>query len=122
MTQCNNLNVKLFNWQLNKLNLGIKTSTEVFLNLSSNVVGNSYDDNKFPHKLLLTNTQLLRLHKPFANGSLANTKFSETLLSKVIQSEGFIELVDKIFGPTMRVALEVPGMILLDARYNLVNN
>ena len=85
------------------------------------MVGNSNDDTKFPHKLLLTNTQVSRLHEPFANSSSTNTKFSETQLSKVIQSEGFIELMDKIFGPAMRVTLEVPGIILLDAGYNLVN-
>ena len=34
MTQYNTLNVKLFNLPLNKLKLGIKNGTEVFLNLS----------------------------------------------------------------------------------------
>ena len=34
----------------------IKNGTEVTLNLSSNVVGDSNDENNFPHKLLLTNT------------------------------------------------------------------
>ena len=36
----------------------IKNGTEVTLNLSSNIIGNSNDENNFPHKLLLTNTQL----------------------------------------------------------------
>ena len=39
MTQCNSLNVKFSNLQLNKLKSGIKNGTEVPLNLSSNVVG-----------------------------------------------------------------------------------
>ena len=38
------------------------------LNLSSNVVGSSNDETNFPHKLLLTNTQVLKLFKAFANG------------------------------------------------------
>ena len=56
MTQCNSLNVKLSNSQLNKFKSAIKNETEVVLRLSSNVI----DDNEtnFPHKLLLTNNNL----------------------------------------------------------------
>ena len=54
MTQYNILNVKLSNSQLNKLKSGIKNGTEVTLKLSSNVVGDSNDENNFLHKLLLT--------------------------------------------------------------------
>ena len=61
MTQYNTLDVKLFNSQLNKLKLGIKNVTRVTLNLSSNVVSDSYDETNFLHKLLLTNTQVSRL-------------------------------------------------------------
>ena len=38
MSQHNALNVKLFNSQLSKLKSGLKKSTEVTLNLSSNVI------------------------------------------------------------------------------------
>ena len=58
MTQYNTLNVKLPNWQLNKLTSAIKNETKVTLNLSSNIVGDSNDENSFLHKLLLTNTQV----------------------------------------------------------------
>ena len=63
MTQCNTLNVKLSNSQLNELKSGIKSGTEVTLKLSSNVAGDSNDETNFPHRLLLTNTQALRLLK-----------------------------------------------------------
>ena len=63
MTQYNTLNVKLSNSQLNELKSGIKIGTEVTLKFSSNVVGDSNDETKFPHRLLLTNTQALRLLK-----------------------------------------------------------
>ena len=53
MTQCNSLNVKLSNSQLNKLKSAIKNETEVVLRLSSNMVGD--DETNFLHKLLLTN-------------------------------------------------------------------
>ena len=55
MTQCNTLNVKLSNSQLNRLKSGIKNGTEVTLEISWNVVGDSNDDNNFRHRLLLTN-------------------------------------------------------------------
>ena len=67
MTQYNTLNVKLSNSQLNKLKSGIKSNTEVTLKISSNVVGDSNDENNFPHKLLLTNIQVSKLCKVFAN-------------------------------------------------------
>ena len=56
MTQYNTLNVKLSNSQLNKLKSGIKNNTEVTLKISSNVVGDSNDENNFSHMLLLTNS------------------------------------------------------------------
>ena len=71
MTQYNTLNVKLTNLQLNKLKSGIKNGTEVTLKISSNVVGDSSDENNFPITLL-TNIQVLRLCKVFANDSSAN--------------------------------------------------
>ena len=58
MTPCNTLNVKLSNSRLNKLKSGMKNGPEVTLKLSSNVFGNSNDETNFPHKLLLTNTQV----------------------------------------------------------------
>ena len=90
MTLYNTLNVKLPNSQLNKLKSGIKHSTEVTLKISSNVVGDSNDENKFPQKFLLTNTQVLRLRKAFANNSSANIKLSKTQWHKIRQSAGFL--------------------------------
>ena len=88
MTQCGNLNVKLFYSQLNKLKSIIKSDNEETLNLSSNVVGESNNETNFPHKLLSTNTQVLRLYKAFANGLSANIKLSKTKLSRMVQSGG----------------------------------
>ena len=72
MTQYNTLNVKFSNSRLNKLKSGIKNRTEVTFNLSSNLIGSSYDENSFPHKLLLTNTQASKICKTFANDLLQN--------------------------------------------------
>ena len=90
MTQYNTLNVKLSNSQLNKLKPAIKNGTEVTLNLSSNLIGNSNDETNFPHKLLLSDTQVSKIRKTFANGSSANIKFSKTKLSKMTQSRGIL--------------------------------
>ena len=86
MTQFNTLNVKLSNSPLNKLKSGIKIGTEVTLKISSNVVCDSNEENNFSHKLLLTNTQVSKLRKAFANNSSANTKLSKTQLHKIGQS------------------------------------
>ena len=73
MTQYNLLNVKSSNSQLNKLKSGIKS--KIPLKLSSNVVGDSNDEYNFPQKLLLSNTQVSKLCKAFANNSSANVEF-----------------------------------------------
>ena len=49
-----------YNWQLNKLKSGMKNNTEVSLIVSSNVIGDSKDENKFPHQFLLTNTPVCK--------------------------------------------------------------
>ena len=67
MTRCNTSNVKLSNSQLDKLKSGIKNNTEATLKNSSNVIGDSNDENNFLHKLLLTNTQVSKLGKAFPN-------------------------------------------------------
>ena len=72
MKQSNTLNIKLYNSQLKKLKSGIKNDIQVTLNLPSNLVGNSSDESNFPHKLLLTNKQVLRIYKSFPNGFPAN--------------------------------------------------
>ena len=77
MTQYNTLDVKLSN-ALKKWKSGIKNRTEVTVNLSSKLIRNSNDETNFPHKLLLTNTQVSKIRKVFANGSSANIKVSKT--------------------------------------------
>ena len=56
------------------------------------MIGNSNDENNFPYKLLLTNTQVSRLRKAFANNSSSNTKLSKTQLHKIGQSGGILDV------------------------------
>ena len=107
MTQYNSLNVKLSNSQLNKLKSAMKNETDVVLRLSLNMIGNSTelhsdDETNFPHKLLLTNSQVADLCKGFANHTSTDIKLSKTQLSKMIQSGGSL---GKLLGPLLRRGL-----------------
>ena len=97
------------NSQLNKLKLGIKNGTEVTLKISSNTVGDFNDANNFLHKYLLTNTQVPRLRKAFANGSSANIKLSKIQLHKIAQPARFL---GRIFGPLLKACLSLIGYVL----------
>ena len=93
MTQYSPLNVKLFKIvklpQLNKLKSGIKDGTKVTFKLSSNDVGHSNNENDFLHKLLLTNTQVSRNSKAFANNFSANVKSSNLNFIKYDKQKDF---------------------------------
>ena len=97
------------NLQLNKLKSGIKNGTKVTLKISSNVVGDSNDENNFPHKLSLTDTQILKLRKIFANNFSANIKLSKTQLYKIGQSGGFL---GRRLGPLLKTGLPLTGNVL----------
>ena len=53
--------MKLSNSKLSK-KYGTKNNTEVTLEISWNISGESNDENNFPHMLLLTNTKTSKLH------------------------------------------------------------
>ena len=91
--QYNSLNVKQSRSQLNELKSVIKNGSEVVLKLSSNMIDKSDDETNFPCKLLLTNRQVANLCKAFANNLATDIKLSKTQLSKIIQSEGSVDLV-----------------------------
>ena len=103
MTQYNSLNVKLSNSQLNKLKSAIKNETEVFLRLSSNMIGDSDDKINFPHELLLTNRQVANLRQAFANKS-TDIKLSKTQLYQMRQSGGFL---GRLLGPLLKTRLRL---------------
>ena len=109
MAQYNTLNIKLSNSQLHKLKSGIKYGTEVTLKISLNVVGDSNDENNFPNKLLLTNTQFSKLHKAFANRLSANVKLSKTQLHNIGESGGFL---GRLLGPLLKTGLPLIGNVL----------
>ena len=85
MTHYSNLNVQCLIHNL-ITQIKIKTIIEVTLNLSSNVVGDPNDEYNFPHKLLLSYTQVSRRRKALANNSIAKIKSSKTQLYNTRQS------------------------------------
>ena len=94
MMQYSSLNVRLSNSQLDKSISEIKNETEVVLRLSSNMIGDN--GTNFPHKLLITNTQVANLCKAFANHLPTDIKLSKTQLSKMTQLGGFL---GRLLGP-----------------------
>ena len=97
------------NWQLKKLKSRIKNGTEVTLKISSNVVGDSKNENNFPDNLFLTNVPVLRLRKAFANNSSANIKLSKTQLHKIGQSGGFL---NRLLEPLLKTGLPLIRNVL----------
>ena len=73
------------------------------------MVGNYYDESNFSHKLLLTNTQVPRPCKTFANNSSVTKKLSKTQFSKIRQSEG---LLCRLLGPLLKVYLPLMTNVL----------
>ena len=110
MTQYNSLNVKLSNSQLNKLKSAIKHETDVISRLSPNMIGNTDDEANFPHKLLLTNRQVVNLRKTFANHTSTDIKLSKTQLSKMIQLGGFLS---RPLGPLLKTGLPLMKSVLV---------
>ena len=117
MTQYNSLNVKLSNSQINKLKSAIKNEIDVILRLSSNMVGNSNNETNFPHKLLLTNRQILSLRKAFNNHTSADIKFSKAQLTKM-QKGVFLRFLAPLLKsglPLLKSVIKPFGMLGLTA-------
>ena len=101
--------MKLSNSQLNKLRSAIKDENGVSLGLSSNMIGNSDDETKFPHKLLLTNRQVANLRKAFANCLSTDIKLSKAQLFKMTQLGGFLS---RILCPLLKAGLPLMKSVI----------
>ena len=96
------------NAELNKLKSGIKNGIEVTLKLSSTAVGDFNDENKL-HKRLLTNIQVSKLCKAFANCSSADKKLSKTQLQKIGQ---WGEFFGRLLKPLLKTGLPLRKNVL----------
>ena len=63
------------------------------------MVGDFDDETKFPHRLLLTNRQIVNLRKAFANYLSADIKLSKTQLSNKVLLRGFL---GRLLGPLLK--------------------
>ena len=79
------------------------------MKILSNVVGNFNNEKNFPHKLLLTNTQVLKLCKASANNSSVNRKLSKTQFHKIGQSGLYL---GRILGPLLKTGLPLMKNVL----------
>ena len=66
------------------------------------MIGHSNNENNFPHKLFLTDGQVSRLCKAFANDSAVYIKLLKAQLFQIEQSGGFI---CRLLGPLLKVGL-----------------
>ena len=92
------------------------------MKLSANFLADSNDENVFPHKLLLTNTEISKLCKAFENNSATNIKLSKTHLHKTGQSGRFLSrllgllqktgfpLIQNMFKPLAKSVLIPSGL------------
>ena len=62
------------------------------------------NETNFPHKLLFTNRQVANLCKAFANYLSTDIKLSNTQLSKMIQSRGFL---GRLLDPLLKTGLSL---------------
>ena len=77
------------------------------------MVSNSNDNTNFPHELLLTSRQVANIRKAFAKNTSIDIKLSKTLLSKMLQSGGFLgNLLGKLAGPLMKIAMPLAKNVL----------
>ena len=87
----------------------IKNETEVTLNHSSNIIGDSNDEKHFPYKLLLANTQISKLRKAFPNNPSANKKLWKTELDKIGKQGG---VLGRLLAPLLKTGLHLMGNVL----------
>ena len=117
MTQYNSLNLNISNSQLNELKSAIKNGTDVSLRLSSNMIGNSDDETIFPHKLLLTNSEVANLRKNFVYHKSTDIKLSKAQLTKMQKNVflSFLALLLKSELALLKSVIKPMGMIGLTA-------
>ena len=79
------------------------------MKISSNIVGDSSDENSFLHRLSLTNAHVPNLCKAFTNDSSANIKLSKTQLHKIGKS-GL--LLGSLLGSLIKTGWPLTGNLL----------
>ena len=82
MVECNKVNAKLSDSQLNNLKLKIAVKTQTGTTLRMNV--KMFNGNNLPHGLLLTTRQTTKLRNAIGNNMSTDIKLSRAQISKII--------------------------------------
>ena len=86
MVEYSNVNVKLSDTQLKKINTAVKNKTGTILRISLKM----FNGNDLPHELLLTTRQKTKLRNALNNNISTDLKLSKAQISKIIQSGWFL--------------------------------
>ena len=105
MVECNTVNAKLSNSQLNKLKSAAKSNEGATLRMNARM----FDSDKLPHELLLTTRQTTKLKNAIENNMSTDIKLSEAQISKIIQSGGFLR---KLLGPLSKTWLPLLNSVI----------
>ena len=98
MVEYNTGTVKLSDSQLNKLKTAFKNNQGTTLRMNARM----FSANNLPHELLLTTRQTTKLRNVTENNMPTDIKLSQTQISKIIQSGGFL---GKLLGPLLKTGL-----------------
>ena len=98
MVEYTKVNVKLSNSQIKKLKDAVKGNTGTTLRTSLKM----FNENNFPHELLLTTRQNTKVRNAFNNNMSTDSKLSKAQINKIIQSGGFLS---KLLGPLLKTEL-----------------
>ena len=107
MVEYSNVNVKLTNTQLKKLETAVKNKAGTTLRMSLKML----DGDNSPHESLMTTWQETKLRNTLSNNMSTDMKLSKAQISKIIQSGEFLgSLLSKLAGPLMKVAIPLAKM------------
>ena len=109
MVEYTEVNVKLTNLQLSKLQKAVKNNDGA----TSRISIKNFNKDKLPHELLLTTRQSTKLRNAINNNLATGIKFSKVQIKKIIQSGGFLsKLLSKLAGQLMKVAMPLAKNVL----------
>ena len=98
MIECNTVNAKLSNSQLNILTSAVENKQGTILRMNVRMLS----ANALPHELLLRTRQTTKLRNTIENNMPTDIKLSKAQISKMIQSGGFL---GKLLGPLLKTGL-----------------
>ena len=109
MVECNTVNAKLSDSQLNKLKRAVKNKQGTTLRMNIKML----NGNNLPHELLLTTRQTTKLRNAIENNMSTDVKLSKAQISKIMRSGGFLgSLLSKIAGPLIKAAVSLAKKVL----------